>query len=124
MAALAERNAFVVHEVSSTIFSSTDALILSTFCSLKVTSVYTVYNMVFYSLSSLIASVNNGQALEYWDNRKFFTFAAFNLFPAAVNSDSFRYILTLAQALNGTDGDEVLSALPYPYDPGKEKTDD
>jgi len=60
MAALSERNAFVVHEVSSTIFSSTDALVLSTFCSLKVTSVYTVYNMVFTSLSSLINSVNNG----------------------------------------------------------------
>ncbi|MBR6632979.1 MAG: sugar isomerase [Clostridia bacterium] len=60
MAALAERKAFVVHEVSSTIFSSTDALVLSTFCSLKVASVYTVYNMVFTSLSSLINSVNNG----------------------------------------------------------------
>ena len=71
-----------------------------------------------------IASVNNGQALEYWDNRKFFTFAAYNLFSSAVNSDSFRYILTLAQALNGTDGDGVLSALPYPYNPGKEKTAD
>ena len=60
MAALAERNAFVVHEVSSTIFSSTDALVLSTFCNLKVASVYSVYNMVFSSLSSLVNSVNNG----------------------------------------------------------------
>lgn len=60
MGALAERGAFVVHEVSSTIFSSTDALVLSTFCNLKVASVYAVYNMVFTSLSSLINSVNNG----------------------------------------------------------------
>ncbi len=60
MSALAERNAFVVHEVSSTIFSSTDALVLSTFCSLKVASVYAIYNLVFSSLSSLVNSVNNG----------------------------------------------------------------
>ena len=60
MSALSERGAFVIHEVSSTIFSSTDALVLSTFCSLKVASVYSIYNMVFSSLSSLINSVNNG----------------------------------------------------------------
>lgn len=60
-----------------------------------------------------------GRELEIWDNRKFFTFAACNLFSGAVNSDSFRYVLTLAQALNGTDSDDVLSDLPYPYGPGK-----
>ena len=55
---LSERGAFVVHRLSGTIFSSTDALVLSTFCNLTVTSIYTVYNLVFHSLTSLINSVN------------------------------------------------------------------
>ncbi|MPN52773.1 hypothetical protein SDC9_200436 [bioreactor metagenome] len=59
-------------------------------------------------------------------------FASTTLFAAAVNSDSFRYVLTIAQALSGTEGDESLDYMPYPYfpadadadsDPETEKTD-
>lgn len=57
---LSERNAFVVHELSTAIFTSTDAILLSTFCNLKVASVYAIYNMIFSQLNSLIQSVNNG----------------------------------------------------------------
>ena len=39
------------------------------------------------------------------------------LFSSAVNSDSFRYVLTIAQALSGDSGDAVLDFLPYPYGP-------
>lgn len=60
MSALSQRNAFLVHEISGTVFSSTDAFVLSTFCNLMVTSVYSVYNMVFVALNSLINSVNGG----------------------------------------------------------------
>ena len=60
MTALSQRKAFLVHEISGTIFSSTDAFVLSTFCSLSVASVYSVYNMVFVALNSLINSVNSG----------------------------------------------------------------
>ena len=60
MTALSQRNAFLVHEISGTIFSSTDAFLLSTFCSLMVTSVYSVYNMIFVALNSLINSINGG----------------------------------------------------------------
>lgn len=60
MSALAQRNAFLIHEISGTIFSSTDAFVLSTFCSLKVASVYAVYNMVFTALNSMINSINSG----------------------------------------------------------------
>lgn len=59
MSILSERNAFVVHEISSIIFSSTDAIIISTFCNFKLTSVYIIYNMVFASLASLINSVDS-----------------------------------------------------------------
>lgn len=60
MKALSQRSAFLVHEISGTIFSSTDAFVLSTFCSLMVTSIYSIYNMVFVALNSLINSVNGG----------------------------------------------------------------
>jgi len=60
MTALKERSAFMIHEFSSMVFSSTDMLVLSTFCNLKVTSVYSVYNLVFIALNTLINSVNGG----------------------------------------------------------------
>lgn len=60
MSALSQRNAFLVHEISGAVFSSTDTFVLSTFCSLMVASVYSVYNMVFVALNSLIGSVNTG----------------------------------------------------------------
>ena len=56
---LSERNAFIVHEISGTIFSSTDVFLISVFCNLKLASVYSIYNMVFHSLSNLITTVNN-----------------------------------------------------------------
>lgn len=60
MNALSQRNAFLVHEISTAIFSSTDILVLSTFCSLKIASIYSIYNLVFSSLGTLVGSVNNG----------------------------------------------------------------
>lgn len=50
-----------------------------------------------------------------WDLRDILKLAAANLFSAAVNSDSFRYILTISQALSGIASDEILDFLPYPY---------
>lgn len=60
MQALSQRNAFLVHEMSGVVFSSTDVTVLSAFCNLKIASVYAVYNMVFTALNSLINSVNGG----------------------------------------------------------------
>ncbi len=60
MQALSQRNAFLVHEISGVVFSSTDVTVLSAFCNLKIASVYAVYNMVFTALNSLINSVNGG----------------------------------------------------------------
>ena len=52
-----------------------------------------------------------------WDMRNILRLASSNLFSAAVNSDSFRYILTVAQSLSGTGDDRILDFLPYPYHP-------
>ena len=59
--------------------------------------------------------------LELWDERKVLKFAASMLFSAAVNSDSFRYVLTIGQALSGLPDDEVLDYMPYPYRPAPEE---
>jgi len=44
-------------------------------------------------------------------------YASAMLFSCAVNSDSFRYVLTIAQALSGAEDDLPLDYLPYPYHP-------
>lgn len=59
--------------------------------------------------------------LDVWDDRKVLKFAALMLFSAAVNSDSFRYVLTIAQAVSGLPGEEVMDYLPYPYRPAPEE---
>ena len=58
---------------------------------------------------------------EFWDPRMLLRYASTTLFSCAVNSDSFRYVLTIAQALSGTTGDETLDYLPYPYRPAADE---
>ena len=58
--ALSQRNSFLVHEISSAIFSGTDLILLSVFCNLKVASVYAIYSLVFSALNQLIYQVHNG----------------------------------------------------------------
>ena len=60
------------------------------------------------------------EELEFWDSRRVLKFAAMMLFSSAVNSDSFRYVLTIGQAVSGLPDDEVLDYLPYPYRPAPE----
>jgi len=55
--------------------------------------------------------------LEFWEPRSILALAADLLFGSAVNSDSFRYVLTLAQAMSGEEDDYPLNFLPYPYRP-------
>lgn len=51
------------------------------------------------------------------DLRDLIRYCSANLFSAAVNSDSFRYVLTIAQAHCGSDDDTILNFLPYPFHP-------
>lgn len=57
---LQERGAFIVHELSAVIFSNTDIFVISTFCNLAMASVYSVYNLVFGALNSMINTANAG----------------------------------------------------------------
>lgn len=53
--------------------------------------------------------------LEYFSCRDILNCAGNMLFSSAVNSDSFRYVLTIAQALSGVRDDSILKSCPYPY---------
>ncbi len=57
-AALSQRNAYLVHQVTSLIFSNTDNLIL-TAIDLALVSIYTVYNRIMTAILSLCTTVNN-----------------------------------------------------------------
>ena len=54
---LNDRNSFVLTELAWTIFSSTDMIVLSIFVSTQLSSVYSVYNMVFTNINFLLNSV-------------------------------------------------------------------
>lgn len=56
---LPDRNSYVITEICWTIFSSTDMIVLSTFVSTQLSSVYGVYNMIFSSINVLLNAVNN-----------------------------------------------------------------
>ena len=56
---LKQRGAFFVQQIGHLIFSCTDVLLISMFCDLKAASIYAVYNLIFNSLSTLIAHANS-----------------------------------------------------------------
>ena len=56
---LKDRHSYIIAEITWTIFSSTDMIVLSTFVSTKLASVYAVYNMVFGNLNVLLTAVYN-----------------------------------------------------------------
>ncbi|MBO5791425.1 MAG: hypothetical protein J6S54_03025 [Lentisphaeria bacterium] len=55
--------------------------------------------------------------IELWKPENLLQLAVMTLFSGAVNSDSFRYILTISQAFTGCETAESLGTLPYPYNP-------
>lgn len=56
-ARLPNRNSFIITEVAWTIFSSTDMIVLSIFVSTALSSVYSIYNMVFISLNAVVNAI-------------------------------------------------------------------
>lgn len=59
-AILQDRNAYIITEVAWTLFSSTDMIVLSIFCSTEIASVYAIYNMIFANINTLLNSVYQG----------------------------------------------------------------
>lgn len=56
---LPDRNSYILTEIASTVFSSTDMIVLSVFVSTMCSSVYATYNMVFIALQTLLEAVYN-----------------------------------------------------------------
>lgn len=59
------------------------------------------------------------EQMEFWKPGALLQNCCNMLFSAAVSSDSHRYVLTIAQALTGEGGEEILARLPYPYGDSK-----
>lgn len=53
-ACLGERKAYLLQQIGQLVFSCTDVIILSVFCNLKTTSIYSVYMLVFNALAMLV----------------------------------------------------------------------
>lgn len=58
--ALKQKNSTLLHQICVLITNSTDVLLLSIFCDLKVASIYAVYNMVFSIVYNMSNSINGG----------------------------------------------------------------
>lgn len=54
---LKDRNSYILTEIASTVFNSTDMIVLSVFLSTQLSSVYGIYNMVFSNICLLLNSV-------------------------------------------------------------------
>ncbi|MEG2908005.1 MAG: polysaccharide biosynthesis C-terminal domain-containing protein [Erysipelotrichaceae bacterium] len=54
---LKDRNSYILTEICWTIFSSTDMIVLSTFLSTQMSSVYGIYNMIFANITLLLNAV-------------------------------------------------------------------
>lgn len=57
MGLLENRRYYLVQQLAGLVFNSTDTFVLSIFCGLKVASVYTVYNMIYSALSTVIGII-------------------------------------------------------------------
>ena len=54
---LKDRNSYIVTEIATTIFNSTDMIIISIFLNTQLASVYSVYNMIYVNITALLNSV-------------------------------------------------------------------
>ena len=75
---LQQRGAFIVHEISSVVFSNTDVFIISSFCGFMYASVYSVYQIIYSAMNSLINTANGGLGFilgqNYYKDKKKFLF--------------------------------------------------
>lgn len=71
--ALKDRYAFMKNQIASTVFSSTDIIVLSVIGSTLLSSVYAIYSLVFYSLVKVIDAIYFGMVYilgQSWSKEK------------------------------------------------------
>lgn len=59
MGAIAQRNSVLLHQISGVIFNNTDIILLSILCDFKVVSVYTIYNLFFSQIQTLLSTITS-----------------------------------------------------------------
>ncbi len=75
--ALKGRNPAFLHEICGLITNSTDVLLLTIFCDLNAVSIYSIYNMIFNLVYTVVSSINSniqfilGQA--YYKGKKYYS---------------------------------------------------
>lgn len=57
--AISQSKNVMVHQIGGLIFNSTDMIVLSFFCNLKVVSIYSMYTMLFGMISTALSTVSN-----------------------------------------------------------------
>jgi hypothetical protein len=56
---------------------------------------------------------------EVWSVRRILNYIMLTMFSCAVNSDSYRYVMSISQALTGDESEHVLEGFPYPFNADK-----
>lgn len=49
----------LIHQISGLVFSQTDVIVLTIFCGLKIVSVYSMYTLIFSSISMILATLSS-----------------------------------------------------------------
>lgn len=62
-----------------------------------------------------LTAAGSGSGAEVWSRRKLLRYIAMNLLSCAVNSDSYRYVMSIARALTGDESEHVFDDFPYPF---------
>lgn len=73
-----------------------------------------------------LCRVPGTDSIKIWDNRMILQYISGILLSCAVNSDSYRYVMSIAQAVSGDRSEHVFDAFPYPFrtEPEDEETED
>lgn len=61
-AAISQKNAVLIHQISGMVFNNTDIILLSVLADFKVVSVYSIYNLFFTQVQSFLTSLTSGFA--------------------------------------------------------------
>ena len=110
--ALRDRYSFMISQVATTVFSSTDMIVLSVFCSTAMASVYSIYGLIYNNLNNLLNAVYFGLVYmlgQTWSQKReqyeelHDTFDGMSMW-AITSTMSVAYLLTIPFVKMYTDG--------------------
>lgn len=124
--ALNQKHSFLIHQITSLIFMSTDTIVLTLESTLKIVSIYNVYNMIISALNLLCNTLNDGLAfilgLTYYENERDYALLhdTYNVYYSAFVTAlmSICYVLFrpfLILYTNGMDENYILAYLPLMF---------